>query len=193
VRVFDVAFIGDSLSTFEFGFWPIPARNRLMAAGGKWFRPYFMGIPGTTTAVSNSFGTGGLTMAQKVANLRPRACVIAYGMNDAFTAEGISIAQFGANLGSIVNTIRASAPTAIFLMTMNPSPNPAAVNRDNLSQYYSQIRTVASAKGANLIDNEAGYGPVTSADVPDNVHPIAAKSIATVVPRVVSALSPLLA
>lgn len=184
--VFDVAFVGTSLTYELVGGWVSNADSQMKTSTNRPVRFYNFGVPGATTA------TGIADIATPV-RMRPRAIVIEYGMNDSYIPSGISVSAFSSNLGQIVDSVKTGSPnTRIFLMTMNPVVAPRLDTNPDWAAYYQAIRNLSVSKSVGLIDNTPDWGSPTSAEIPDGIHPTVAKNIQIVVPNVLEALLPIL-
>ena len=131
---------------------------------------------------------------------------VEFGMNDAIARPGqsqaVTLAQFTANLNTIITGIKAGLPNAeILLLTMNPardtteSPT-AGTYRPNLALYYQAVREVAAAQSLQVIDTYPLWlklqksSPIQLASyLPDGVHPVVAGIQAITTPAVIAALT----
>lgn len=183
-----IAFTGTSLTSGQSSHdWQIDVMAALQAGTSYTLRHYNLGYPGRVVA-------DGLADVGRVIAVRPDIAVIEYAMNDAYTANGISVETFKSSLEAIVDAIKSgSSETAIFLMTMNPAIAPGASTVPNLAQYYQGVRDTAALKGVGLIDNAPLWGTPSSSDIPDGIHPIQSAVRAILVPSVTAALRPLMA
>lgn len=183
--LFDIACIGTSLTYQGVGGWQENLRNRLRLLTPRPVRTYDFGKSAATTVNAPSISTP--------ARMRPQVALIEYAMNDAITANSISVATFQTNLGNMVDAYQDEMPgSSIFLMTMNPTIDAAAAATPNLSLYYQAVRDVATAKSVGLIDNYPEWGTPTSGDIPDGVHPTPEIAAEVLVPNIIEALTPLL-
>ncbi len=117
-------------------------------------------------------------IAELVIAYDPDCVFIEFGIHDAFTTSGITVAEFKSNLISMIYEIRnkVSRVEEIVLLTMNPCTGAPAADRPNLSLYYQAVVEVASEENnIGLIDcftEWNGLPPATFANyVPDGIHP----------------------
>ncbi len=188
--VFDFACTGDSLTGGHYSReWQVDVAERLSLLSSRPVRNYNFGLNGTSTP-------WGLQRMPEIVALRPRAVVIAFGMNDC-TAEGVTVSQYMENLRQMIVIVRQGSPqSAIFLMTMNPLATDLNVSgvtmRLTLPQYYEALRRTASEQRVGLIDNDRTWVGATSAEIPDGVHPLKSALLLNTIPNVVNALNRLL-
>ena len=190
MNVFDFACIGDSLTSGwsqDIGLrqWKNEVASRLSVGLPVPCVPYDVGAAGQTSAWF-------VTNAWRAAALRPAAILIAFGMNDAATGSGISLAQFKANISAGIATIKAASPLSrLFVMTMNPTIGDSAVTIPDPNSYYEKLREIsAEDQDVELIDNFPLWGSPTSVQFPLNgAHPSLAAMRPAVIPNIVSKLA----
>jgi lysophospholipase L1-like esterase len=187
--VFDVAFVGDSLtSSPNTTDWQPAAMSALGRYTSRPTRNYDFGKPAQTTVY-------GLTQVAGMAALRPAVAVIAFGMNDSDSTGSINVTTFDQNIRQMVTGITGASPaTKVVLMTMNPvvaGASTLASNRTQVPNYYAALRVVASDLHLSLIDNYPLWGTPTTATIPDGLHPIVSEQLRIIVPNVIATLSTL--
>lgn len=186
-RVYDIAFMGTSLTSNRVGGWQASFKQWMQKSAAVNVRCYDAGIPGWTSAQ-------GLAYSNRCALLKPRAVVIEYGMNDCPPGAGISVAQFKDNVTAIVGLFKAVSPeTDIFLMTMNPvvAPPGSSTNAAALPAYYQGLRDLAVSENVGLIDVAPLWGTPTTGQIPDGVHPTLAAAHAVLIPKLLTTFVPL--
>ena len=185
-RPIGIACFGTSLTTGRLsGGWPIKLQNKLNGVSRRRVICYDVGQGSQTSS-------WGVANIDRPRNHRPDVCLIEFSINDAVTANGISIAQATANLQSIVNALRAvNANVLIYLMTMNGCPD--LTLRPNLENYYENDRVFAAANGCGLIDIRPVWGTPNYTDTPDGLHPAEAAVDAKLLPTVFAVLAPIVA
>lgn len=187
--VYDIAFIGTSLTSNRVGGWQSAFKQRLQLEATIDVRCYDAGTPGGTTADM-------YPLSVRAAMLRPRAVVIEAGMNDAPVSQGISVAQFKTNVIAMIAQVQGLSPnSAIFLMTMNPvvAPPGSSENAARLPDYYEALRELSVSEGVGLIDVEPLWGSPTTTEIPDGVHPTLVAENAVLVPKLMATFLPLVA
>lgn len=185
-RPVGIACFGTSLTTGRLsGSWPIKLQNKLNGVARRRVICYDVGQGSQTSA-------WGVANIDRPRNHRPDICLIEFSINDAVTANGISIAQATTNLLTIVNALRAVNPAMlIYLMTMNGVPD--LTLRPNLEAYYQNDRDFAAANGCGLIDIRTVWGTPNYTDTPDGLHPSEAAVDAKLLPTVFNVLAPIVA
>jgi len=185
-RPVGIACFGTSLTTGRLsGSWPIKLQNKLNGVARRRVICYDVGQGSQTSA-------WGVANIDRPRNHRPDICLIEFSINDAVTANGISIAQATTNLLTIVNALRAVNPAMlIYLMTMNGVPD--LTLRPNLEAYYQNDRDFAAANGCGLIDIRTVWGTPNYTDTPDGLHPSEAAVDAKLLPTVFGVLAPIVA
>lgn len=181
-----------------------------LTAGGAWVGltdNYLKArFPGLAT-VRNEGASGhsskyGLTIIRNVTRHKPDLVLIEFCMNDAYYPErdgfkeGVTVAGSLANLGAIVDSIRASNPACeILLQTMDLPLGIHRARRPRLEEYHTGYREFAKAEGFGIIDHALRWQAVLAFDtalyvswLPDSIHPSAAGSAAITFPAVVGAL-----
>jgi len=186
LRPIGIACFGTSLTTGRLsGGWVQKLQNKLNGVSRRRVICYDVGQGSQTSA-------WGVANIDRPRNHRPDVCLIEFSINDAVTANGISIAQATANLQSIVNALRAVNPNVlIYLMTMNGCPD--LTLRPNLENYYENDRVFAAANGCGLIDIRPVWGTPNYTDTPDGLHPSEAAVDAKLLPTVFAVLAPIVA
>lgn len=185
---YDIGFYGTSLTWLNY-FEPLLI-NKLQAATGRFVRGYNMGIDGADSGQ-------GVTSIYSATMPRPSIVTFEFSMNDCASDRSISRATAIANNTSIINSLKAVVPASrIFAMTMNPVINVGGIsaNRTTITNYYQDLRDLATSQGIGLIDNYPAwitYG-VDTTKIPDGVHPIRSAFEAVTVPMMAAALAPLL-
>jgi lysophospholipase L1-like esterase len=180
-----VAFFGTSLTSINYGgYWQNNLRETLPPLVNKEFRLFDFGMPGQTCA-------GGQSQLPRMLNLRPSIIVVEFAMNDAYTANGITLASFKTSLATMVDTIVAALPSSqLKLMTMNPAISPGAATVPNLATYYQGVRDIAAAKSIGLIDLTPLWGTPTSLQIPvDGIHPTGAAFVSVALPTLTTAIA----
>ena len=184
-KPYTVACYGTSLTTGRLSAaWPTRLERNLQAVAARPVRVFDVGQGGATSqwGIDNIF---------RATQNRPDACLLeGFSINDAITANAISIAQARVNKVAIKNAILAARPdTRIFVLTMNGVPDTSL--RPNLEAYYQDDRDFATAYGFTLLDIRAAWGTPNYTDTPDGLHPDQAAVDRVLLPAVTAALSPL--
>ena len=182
-----------------------------LTAGGAWvgltdkyLKERFPGL----AAVNNEGASGhsskyGLQIIHNVTRHKPDLVLIEFCMNDSYYPErdgfkeGVTVAGSLANLGSIVDSIKAVNPACeILLQTMDLPLGIHRVRRPKVEEYHAGYREFAKARGFGLIDHALRWQAVLAFDtalyvswLPDSIHPSAAGSGAITFPAVVAALA----
>lgn len=184
--VFDVAFMGTSLT------WPPSSDGWLFACEATLQGLVSMPVSFYQMGVGGAVAAGGYAARGTATSIRPKVAVLEYAMNDASTANGISVASFKATMENFVDAIRVGSPdTVVALMTMNPVIGSGAVSNPNLPLYYEALRDIAAAKEALLIDNTPLWETPTALQIPDGIHPTGSALRQVTVPNVANCLAAL--
>lgn len=183
--LFDIAFLGTSLTANAICDWQPNFRSVLQAAVVRPVRLYDFGHPGAvaTTLVTDS---------ASITRMRPRMVVIEVGMNDAYAA--VDLTAFGSSVTTIINAVKAAdAATEIALMTMNPAISPAgAAQIAALPNYYQKLRDLSTSESVLLIDNTPDWGSPTNVEIPDGIHPTHDAAVQILVPNLIAVIAPLI-
>lgn len=184
---YDIAFFGTSLTWLNY--WEPLLINKLQVATGRFVRGYNMGINGADSGQ-------GVANVAAVSAIRPSVVTFEFSMNDCASDRSISRATAISNNTAIITALKAAVPASrIFAMTMNPVINTGIGSlRTMITDYYQDLRNLATSQGIGLIDNYAAwltYG-VDTVKIPDGVHPIKSAAEAVTAPTMAAALAPLL-
>ncbi len=90
----------------------------------------------------------------RVGQFAPQVVFVMIGMNDCGASSGISQAEFGANLETLVGRIRSDGGAAVLQTTCPILPGAAPDREPGFGPYMDQVRQVAAGTGAPLIDHE---------------------------------------
>jgi lysophospholipase L1-like esterase len=184
--VFDIAFLGTSLTANSICYWQPTFRANLQQSSVRPVRLYDFGHPGAVAAnlVADSAA---------IVRMRPRLVVIEVGMNDAYAS--VDLTSFGNDVTTIIDNVRAAdATTLVALMTMNPAISPApSYQIAALPDYYQKLRDLAASKATALIDNTPTWGSPTDTQIPDGVHPTHDEAVRVIVPNASAVIGPLIA
>lgn len=182
-----------------------------LTAGGAWvgFTDTWLKarFPGLAT-VKNEGASGhsskyGLQIIRNVTRHKPDLVLIEFCMNDAYYPErdgykeGVTVAGGLANLGAIVDSIKAVNPACeILLQTMDLPLGIHRARRPKVEEYHAGYREFAKARGFGLIDHAARWQAVLAFDtslyvswLPDSIHPSAAAGAAITFPAVAAAIA----
>ncbi len=182
-----------------------------LTAGGAWVGLVDAYLkeryPGLAT-VKNEGASGhsskyGLQIIHNVTRHKPDLVLIEFAMNDAYYperdgyTEGVTVEGSKANLGIIIDSVRAVNPACeILLQTMDIPLGIHRARRPKVEAYYQGYREVAQARGLALVDHQARWEAVLAFDssfyvswLPDSIHPAAAASAAITLPAVLGALT----
>lgn len=190
-QIFDIACMGTSLTAGSgndgvnlsviFGSFTVELAKAFPGKQSH-VRVYNVGTPG----VNSDYGLANHLPIVK--NLKPRAVLIEYMVNDCLSG-GPSTSASTANYNAIIDALKAlPVPPSIYLTTMNPvvGSGSAAIARSNLATYNALLSTIATNKSVNTI--VPSWGSPTLTDVPDGVHPTLAFNVAKLIPAIVAGL-----
>lgn len=178
MRIFDVAFLGTSLTNgsgtgwvnetrVHGGMWQPFVANSLVSGMSDEFLYYNFGLSGNTS-------TDAMPFIYDWAQLRPKMMIFEYGMNDAATERNVTLAEARSNAEAIIDMFQTANPDIkIGLMTTNKVLSWRVDDRPNLSGYYQQYRDiVAERDDLFLVDNEPYFADATPVEIPDGIHPL---------------------
>jgi lysophospholipase L1-like esterase len=194
-----ISLLGDSLTAMPTG--------TVGQDGIRWSDLIKAGAVASTTsitlyndAVNGKTSAYGLVVETPVAlSQHPDAVILEFNMNDAYTAQGISLEQSAVNVAHIVVSIESqNSNTVVYLMTTN---NPTSILTNQVpylavyQEEYRKLVPILNAAGLHvgLIDNELSWATVDTSVVGggvmfDNWHPTLAADVLHVVPDVMHAL-----
>ena len=187
-----VVLLGTSLT--DNGAWPSYLQTWLNSESGG----------GTITVINRgASGQGsdhGLAVQTPAALAdNPDAVFIEFGVNDAATSLGISLAESESNLSAMIDAFEAQDPmTNILLQTMNNvADNTSPFSpRVNLAGYYQIYRDIAAAGALTLIDHYPNWLDLHTNNLPlwesymnDPVHPNALGQQTVVMPELQAVLT----
>lgn len=130
----------------------------------------------------NNTGDALARMEEDVLSRKPTHVVIMFGINDSWiddgkTASRLTVAQYTANLGRVVEQVLATGAQAV-VMTANPVWSPYTPERNvTLKSYVEAARQVARRQGTPLLDVYARFaeanieGAALDALLVDGMHP----------------------
>jgi len=104
----------------------------------------------------------------RVRQFHPHVVFVMVGTNDASVAKGITVADLGQNLTTLVRTVRAEGAVPV-LQTPNIILMEKAVGRERLPEYVAEIVRVSAAEQTILVDHWAYWRAHAAKDVLD-VH-----------------------
>lgn len=135
----------------------------------------------------------------RVLKHKPNTAFLEFSINDAVARFDISVETAQANLEAMIDRILETNPKCeIILMTMTPGDKYAEGHRSyrkDIELHYEMYRSVAKARGLQLIDHYPNWTALQSSDpkrfkeyVPDTIHPNASGCSEVVTPAVLDAL-----
>lgn len=174
-------FTGDSIThgnehTYGMRSWSEQFAQRLVELGHCADTVINTGISGDTSMATPTTLGVNTRFAARVGAYRPDVVFVMLGMNDASSAMGISQEAYLANMGEIVDKIRAHGAIPV-LATSNPIRSTAeADQRNRYSCYVKGLRGLAGAKRVVLVDQYADWltrpgGVMPMAWFGDAIHP----------------------
>jgi lysophospholipase L1-like esterase len=90
----------------------------------------------------------------RVGQFAPHVVFIMIGMNDCGAGSGISQAEFGANLETLVARIRADGGAAVLQTACPILPGAAPDREPGFGPYMDRVRQVSAGTGVPLVDHE---------------------------------------
>lgn len=129
----------------------------------------------------------GVANAATVAALGADIVLIEFSINDASLLRGVSLPRSRENLGKIVTTLKAGAPSRrLVLMTMNPAHGLKWLVRPRLAAYYAIYRQMATECGLEFADLHQAWTTLSSRQlrraIPDGLHPLPDAAAGIIVP-----------
>lgn len=135
-------------------------------------------------------------LEENVIKHKPDAVMVEFGINDAYSAKGVSLDMARLNLNYMVDRIKLYNPNCeIILQIMNMPIGKPADNRPELKRYYDLYRTTAKERNLLLIDHYPNWENLLLEGeeafleyVPDGIHPNPEGAIQVTAPYIITRL-----
>ena len=198
VKVFSNLRAGQKQTVVVYG-TSLTAGGAWAVAMKEWFEAQFPGQVSFYNAAGPGQNSdwGLLHLQERVLSHLPDLVVVEFSYNDAHEKFKMPVSRGAANLGKIVDAIKASRPDCdIALQVMNvgwdaPNGKLSQSARPELSAFNENYRTYAAAKGLPFIDHFSVWLKLKESDqpryqrfVPDGTHPSKEGSLAVTWPTI---------